>query len=164
MKFEIDWHGQEYLMEWLDNTDFESLENVIQVYGFIFDENKRICVVDCSKGYWSLPGGGPEDYDKDFEDTLKREVDEEADLNIKNIRRVGCFRVTPLGDNCSRDVHYILRYVAEVDKIKKQSIDPCNGKINERKFIEMDEFGDYIDWESGKFQLMKALKILEKKG
>ncbi len=161
MKSEIEWAGQKYLMEWLDDTDFENLDNVVQSYGFVFDEEGRLCIVDCSNGYWCLPGGKPEDCDESFEDTLIREVDEEADLDIKNIRRIGCFRVTPLGENCERKVHHILRYVAEVDRIREQTIDPCNGKIGLRKFVGADEFCDYVDWgENGAFQLEKALAVL----
>ena len=88
MKYEVNWHDQTYQMEWVDTTDFEELENVIQAYGFIFDDDGKLCIVDCNKGYWCLPGGKPEDCDENFEATLIREVDEEADLDIKNIKRI----------------------------------------------------------------------------
>jgi len=161
MEFEIDWKGQKYLMEWLDNVDFESLDNVVQAYGFVFDEEGKICIVDCNNGYWGLPGGGPEDCDETFEDTLRREIEEEADLDIKNIKRVGCFRVTSLSDNCEREgVHHILRYVAEVDKVKERTIDPCIGKIGLRKFVDVGDFSKFVNWgESGEFQLKKALGV-----
>lgn len=150
-------------MEWFDNTDFENLENVVQAYGFIFDKEGKLCIVDCNKGYWCLPGGTLENYDKSFEDTLIREVDEEADLDIKNIKRVGYFKVTPISDNCEREkIHYLLRYVAEVDKIKNQTIDPANGKISLRKFIRPEEFSTFIDWENGVLQLKKAIDVFKK--
>ena len=165
MKSEIDWHGQKYLMEWVNDIDFENLKNVTQAYGFIFDENERICIVDCNKGYWSLPGGGPEDYDESFDNTLIREVDEEADLDIKNIKRIGCFKITPLSDNCERkEIHYLLRYVAEVDKIKEQTIDPAENAIAMRKFIDPKDFLKFVKWDdNGMFQLEKALDILKNK-
>ncbi len=162
MKEEIIWAGQKYLMEWLEDTNFEDLENVSQAYGFIFDSGGKLCVVDCNKGYWCLPGGHPEECDKTFEDALIREVDEEADLDIKNIKRVGCFIVTPLSENCERKVHHILRYVAEVDKIKEQTIDPAENAIPLRKFISVEDFGEVVGWgESGNFQLKKALAVWE---
>jgi len=109
-----------------------------------------------------LPGGGPEDYDESFEDVLIREVDEEADLDIKNIKRVGCFKVTSLSDNCERKgIHHVLRYVAEVDNIKEQTIDPAEGAIALRKFVDVGDFSKFVDWgDSGKFQLRKALESL----
>lgn len=165
MKFEVDRKGQKYLMEWSDNVDFEELDNVLQSYGFVLDEEGKLCIVDCNKGYWCLPGGKPEDCDKNFEDTLIREVDEEADLDIKNIRRVGCFKITPLSYNCERkDVHHILRYVAEVDKMKEQTIDPAENVIPLRKFIKPEEFLDFVKWDdNGEFQLKKALAVFENK-
>jgi 8-oxo-dGTP pyrophosphatase MutT (NUDIX family) len=162
MKWEITWAGQKYLMEWLDHTNFEELENVIQSYGFIFDKEGKICIVDCNKGYWSLPGGKPEDEDDTFEETLIREVDEEADLDIKNIKRVGCFKCTALGDNCERKgVTHILRYIAEVEKIKEQTIDPAENAIPLRKFIDSKDFLEFVKWDdNGEFQLKKALEKL----
>ena len=160
MKFEIDWKGEKYLTEWMADVDFEKLDNITQSYGFVFDKEGKVCIVDCSKGYWSLPGGHPKEEDSSFEDTLKREVDEEADLDIKNIKRMGYFKVVPLSENCKMGVHYALRYVSEVDKIKEQSIDPCNGKVGIRKFVRPNEFNDYVKWgESGDFQMARALEV-----
>lgn len=159
MGFEIDWKGQRYLMEWSSETDFESLDNVVQAYGFIFDETGKICVVDCNKGYWSLPGGKPEG-DETFEETFIREVDEEADLDIKNIERLGCFRVTPLSENCDRGVHHILRFIAEVERIKEQTVDPAEGAIAIRDFVEAEKFSEVVKWgESGELQLRRALEM-----
>ncbi|MBU2577161.1 MAG: NUDIX domain-containing protein [Nanoarchaeota archaeon] len=164
MEFNIDWKGQKYLMEWLDDVDFESLENVVQAYGFIFDKNGKLCIINCT-GNWCLPGGTIEDYDNNFEDTLIREVNEEADLDIENIKRVGCFKCTSLSDNCERKgVHHILRYVADVDNIKEQTEDPAIGKIPERKFIDTEDFLKFVPWgDSGAFQLKKALEVLNGK-
>ena len=162
MKFEIDWKGQKYLMEWFDSVDFESLENVTQSYGFVFDDEGRVCIVDCNKGYWTLPGGGVEDYDDSFEDTLIREVDEEADLDIKNIKRVGYFRVSSLSENCEKmGIHHILRYIATVDRVKEPTIDPATGVVGSRKFVRAEDFSKFVNWgDSGKFQLKKALEAL----
>ena len=163
MKSEVLWHGQKYGMEWLDETNFEKLENVTQSYGFVFDSEGKLCIIDCN-GYWCLPGGKPEEEDATFEDTLIREVDEEADLDIKNIKRVGCFKCTALSDNCERKgVHHILRYVAEVDNVKESSIDPANGKIPKRKFIDPKDFSEVVGWENGEFQLNKAMEVLNGK-
>ena len=164
MKSEINWKGQKYLMEWFDDVNFEDLKNVTQVYGFVFDGDGKLCIVDCNKGYWSLPGGGPESYDVNFEDTLIREVDEEADLDIQNIQRVGYFRITPISDNCEKGIHHIVRYVAEVDNVREQTIDPAENAIALRKFIEPNEFLDFVDWkDNGEFQLKKALEVLNGK-
>lgn len=163
MKSEIEWRGQKYLIEWLDRIDFENLEEVTQVYGFIFDKEGKLCISDCNKGYWGLPGGKPENCDESFEDVLIREVNEEANLDIKNIKRVGCFKITLLSDNCGRGVHYVLRYVAEVDRMKKQTIDPAEGVISLRKFIYPRDFSKFVKWgDNGEFQLKKAIEVFRK--
>jgi len=161
MKYDVEWRGQKYTMEWFEETNFEELENATQAYGFIFNEDKKVCIVNFRKDYWTLPGGTPEEYDKTFEDTLKREADEEADLDLKNVTRVGYFKVTPISDNCERkDIHYALRFAAEVDKLKEQTIDPDEGFIPERKFISPKDFKKYTGWDNGAFQLKKAMEAL----
>ena len=150
-------------MEWFDETDFETLENVVQSYGFIFDDNGHVCVVNCEGKRWSLPGGHPEDYDDNFEDTLIREVDEEADLDIKNIKRIGYFKVIPLTENCELETHHALRYITEVEKIKDQTIDPAVNLIPKREFVHPDKFNEFVNWgENGVYQLKKALDSFRK--
>jgi ADP-ribose pyrophosphatase YjhB (NUDIX family) len=161
MKEEVIWRGQKYLMEWLDETNFENLDDATHVCGFIFDENKNLCIVDTNKGYWGLPGGAVEEIDETFEVALMREAEEEADLEIKEIIRIGCFKVTPISENCERGVHHLLRFVARVNKIKDQTIDPAEGVISLRKFIDPSRFLEFVDWkDSGQFQLDKALAVL----
>jgi ADP-ribose pyrophosphatase YjhB (NUDIX family) len=161
MKSEIEWRGQRYIMEWFDRQDFEGLKEVTQAYGFVFNKDKKVCVINCT-GHWCLPGGHPESYDKSFEDTLRREVDEEADLDIKNIKRLGYFKITPLNDKCERKgVHYLLRYAAEVVKIKEQTIDPAVGIIPKRRFISPKSFEKVTGWkDNGNFQLKKAMEAI----
>lgn len=163
MKDEVNWKGQIYEMEWFDSVDFESLDNVMHVYGHLFDEDGNLCVVDCCDGRWVLPGGHVEECDKSFEDTLIREVAEEADLKIKNIRRLGFWRASPVSDNCTKGVHHVVDFVADVDEVLEQTPDPCHGKMNVRKFISPDEFSNYVKLgKTGDFQIKKVLEFLEK--
>lgn len=162
MKFEIDWKGEKFLVEWSDETNFEDLKNVGGVAGFIFDEKGRFCIVKTkSKKAWTLPGGGPEKEDNNFEDTLIREVIEEADLEIKNIKRLGYLKGKLKKE---KDwTNYQLRYVAEVKKINSQTMDPAENAITERKFIATKDFNKYCGWgKNGDFQLNKALKLFKK--
>ena len=156
-----DWGDFE--MEWSDNTDFESLNNVIGSQGFIFNDEGKFCIVKfSSKEHWLITGGKPEKYDKTYEDTLTREVDEEADLEIKDIKRVG-YVISYRKDNPKKK-EYSLRYTANVSRIKSQTIDPAYNEIPGRKFIFPEEFDKYCGWgENGDFQMKKVLeKRLEK--
>jgi 8-oxo-dGTP pyrophosphatase MutT (NUDIX family) len=152
----------EWQMEWSDNTDFENLEPVIGVEGFVFDENGKFCIIKLSsRKEWMITGGKTEKVDKNFEETLIREVDEEADLEIKDIKRVGY--VTSYKKDFPEKKNYSLRYLARVKKIKDQTIDPAYNEIPKRKFIFPEEFNRHCGWaEFGDFQMKKVLKILKR--
>ncbi|MDP2947470.1 MAG: GNAT family N-acetyltransferase [Nanoarchaeota archaeon] len=160
-KFVVEWEGNFYDCEWFDDTIFENIKGEIRgVHGFIFDDNKNICLVKFpGKDHWQVPGGHPESYDKSFDETLVREVDEEVDLELKEIKRVGYIKAVPRGDFDT--VNYALRYVAEVEKIKEQTIDPAEGIIPEREFVKPEEFENFTGWiRNGNFQIKKALERL----
>jgi len=148
-------------MEWSDDTNFEKLKNVIGAQGFVFDDRGRFCIIKLSpKEKWLITGGKPEKEDKTYEDTLIREVDEEADLEIKDIRKVG-YIISYKKDNPEKK-EYSLRYVARVKKIKKQTIDPAYNEIPKRKFIFPKDFNKYCGWgENGEFQIKKVLSKIK---
>lgn len=148
-------------MEWSDKTDFEKLDNVIGAQGFVFNDKGKFCIIKLScKKHWLITGGKPEKFDKSFEDTLIREVDEEADLEIKDIKRVGY--VISYKKDSPEKKEYSLRYVARVKKIKPQTIDPAYNEIPQRKFIFPEEFDKYCGWgENGEFQIKKALSKIK---
>lgn len=163
MKFEIPWEKDIYDCEWFDDTDFEKLDKVLSVLGFIFDDDGKMCVVNFKDtDAWSLPGGHLEDYDKDFEACLIRETVEEADLELKDISRIGYMSSIKRGGGEDTRNNQ-LRYVARVHKINEQTVDPAEGYIPERKFIDPSEFTGHVKWNSnGEHQLKRALKVLEK--
>ena len=158
MEFIVNFKGKILDNEWYDKTNFENLDNVTQAYAFIFDEFGKVCLIKY-KGMWGIPGGTPELEDRSFEETLIREVKEEADLEIKEISRVGYIKVIPRDGS---KIHYLLRYAAFVDKINDQTEDPAIGEILERKFIEPGDISKYINWGKCEFQLNKALSILSR--
>ena len=155
----------DFEMEWSDDINFEKLRydksgKVIGAQGFVFNDEEKFCVIKLSsKKTWLITGGKPEKTDKTFEDTLIREVDEEADLDIKDIKRVGCIIAWKKGH--PEEKEYSLRYVARVKKIKPQTIDPAYNEIPQRKFISPEEFDKYCGWgDNGEFQIKKVLKVL----
>jgi 8-oxo-dGTP pyrophosphatase MutT (NUDIX family) len=155
------WEGREIDLFWHEETDFSKLGNVTQVYGFLFIENGKICIVSHNDGrLWALPGGGPEPEDKSYEETLIRESDEEADIEIANIKALGYiegdYRDKPQG----KRQH--IRMYGEIIKINEQTIDPAYGKILLRKFIKPEEFLDYCPWgKTGKRMIEMAVEVWE---
>ena len=164
MKFEIEWEGKTYECNWVEETDFEKLDKITSILGFIFNEEGQLCLVNFpKKENWCLPGGHLEDYDKSHLDCLIREVDEEADLVLKDITPLGYIESKVKGEKEIADRQ--LRFVAKVDKMNPQTIDPAEGIIPERKFIDPKEFVEHTGWIGGNglLQLNKALEILNKK-
>lgn len=161
MKEKINWNDQEYELEWVDDTDIEGLENINQVYGFLFTKDEKLCIVRPSEIQgWRLPGGTPEKEDKDWKATLIRESDEEADIELdkESLKIIGYLKITPLSENCEKPLHYALRVKGDVIKINDQTIDIAEGLINEREFIDPKEFLNYCPWgETGKAQINKVL-------
>ncbi len=160
MKFEIEHKGNIYDCEWFDDTDFEKINPIIQASGFIFNNKKEVCVINVKKEQeWTLPGGRVESSDKTIEHTFKREVDEEADLDLRNIQGLGYIKVVPR--NNPEKYFYSVRFVALVDKSRKQTKDPAEGIVGKRIFIKPEDFVEYTGWgENGEFQIKKALEIL----
>ncbi|RLG12250.1 hypothetical protein DRN73_03235 [Candidatus Pacearchaeota archaeon] len=157
--FEIHYRGEIYDSEWNDNDNFEEVK-VHSVAGFLFDEKGRICLVRVNKSRgWTLVGGRIEEYDKTPEDALKREAEEEADIELKNIKRLGYWKTSPRKN--PKEINYTGRFVAEIKKIKPQTIDPAENIICERIFISPKDFDKYTRWgDNGIFQIKKALKMM----
>jgi ADP-ribose pyrophosphatase YjhB (NUDIX family) len=163
MKFEISHDNITYDTEWVESTDFEKVK-MHSVIGFIFDKSGKLCMIRINKKRgWTLVGGRVEEYDLTPEDALIRETNEEADLDLKNIKRIGYWKTT--NKNNPKEITYSARFVAEVKKVKPQTIDPAEGIIPERKFISptFKEFNRHTYWgKNGEFQLKKALSLLKK--
>ncbi len=157
--FIIKWGKSTFDCEWSDDTDFEKLSKVHGVHAFIFNDKGEICIAKWKKNkYWGDIGGKPEKCDKTFEDTLIREADEEVDLDLKDIKRVGYYSSTLRG---TKNTKYSAMMIARVKKIKPQTLDPACGEIPQRKFVKPKDFNKYCNWgENGEFQIKKALEKL----
>ncbi len=161
MKELVNWSGQIYEMNWIDKVDEKVFDNLQQVYGFLFTEDKKLCIVrPTEKRGWRLPGGGPEIEDKDWKETIIREAKEEADviLDYDSLKIIGAIKNTPKSKNCERKEGYALRVIGKIKEIKKQTEDIAENLINERIFINPGEFNDYLNWgKFGEHQLKKAI-------
>lgn len=161
MEFEVEAHGSIYDCNWVESNNFSNLKGKIRSsMGFIFDNQNRLCIVNFPhKKYWSLPGGKVEESDQNYLASLVREVDEEADLDIGGIRKIGFIRA--ISRSNPKNVYYGLRFFARIEKIRSQTTDPAEGLIPERKFIAPDKFDDYFHWgKNGRSQLKAALREL----
>lgn len=163
MKENVNWQNQIYEMEWLDSFDKEILKNLSQVYGFLFTEEGKLCIVrPTEKRGWRLSGGGPEDEDEDWKDTIIRESLEEADiiLDKESLEILGLIKISPKSKNCEKGIHYSLRISGKIIGIQEQTEDIAEGLVNERLFIEPENFLKYCPWgKLGEHQIKLAKEI-----
>jgi len=130
-------------LSWHEINDFSNIKDVKQCYGICFDKKGKILIIK-NKGKWFLPGGTPEKGET-FEQTLIREIDEEADVEINNIKPLGYNKIEEI-KNGKKSIFYQLRFFARVSKIKNQTPDPATNIIFKRKFIKPEKFLSYTFW------------------
>jgi len=162
MKFSFEWRGDMYDCEWIEDFDkdnFRKFENIIGAHAFVFDDDNKLLLVKVGPNDpWALPGGHPEKGDSSLEQTLIREVDEEADVEVKDVAPIGIMRSCKRG---TRDVQHQVRFIARVSKIKEPTVDIATGNIPERKFIDTADFIKEVGWgENGEWQIKRALEVL----
>ena len=129
-------------------------EKYKQVSGYIFNDQNELLIVK-TKGVWTIPGGHPELYEYTI-GTLIREIMEEACVSIKDIKYIGAVEVVEFNE-----IYYQLRYVAKVKKIYRFKKE---WETSERKFVKIEELGNYIKWCDGvtfKAQMVTVLKNLK---
>ncbi len=141
---------------WHTKSDFLSLKPITQVYGVCFDRSGNILIMREVGKSWNIPGGTPESNETP-EITLKRELEEEVDITITRCEMIGYFEVVS-----DEPTSYQVRYAAIIDKINPQTIDPATNAIHERKFIQPNEFFDYIHYEEYRPMLEEAIRWCEK--
>ena len=159
MKEKIDYNGLKFELTWSDQTNFEKLKNVSQAYGVLFNKKGEILIISTDEGnHWGLPGGTPEKYDKNFEETLIREISEEGDVEVENVIRLGFQNVSSL-DKSIPDKQQ-LRYFGKIKKINKQTIDPAYNKILLRKFVKPEKFIQETGWgKIAEYVISKSVKL-----
>lgn len=131
---------------WITDSSYENYSPITQVYGVCFTKEGKVLIVK-NLGDWIIPGGTPEPGES-VHQTLKREVDEEASVDIGICKMIGCCEVHfPNNPNKLHGEHfYQLRYVALIEKIKELKPDPATGRTFAREFIAPTEFNKYVKW------------------
>ncbi len=131
---------------WIAADNYEKYRKYTQVSGMCFTKEGKILIIRRTPE-WHLPGGKPENKETP-EQTLKREVEEEASVIISECKMIGCFKIDfPNNPNPKEgEQFYQLRYVAIIEKINETKLDPATGLLYERKFVTPEEFNKHIQW------------------
>lgn len=147
--------GNFYDITYNDADDFNKLtkKHIKQAYGVCFYGDKLV-VVHNKKGHWNLPGGTVEEGEH-YEETLKRELQEEADMKVLAYKPIGYQYTTSLHGNPI----YQLRYVAQVEPYGEFEKDP-DGAIDRFKLINAADVKKYFDWgKIGDRLIERALEL-----
>lgn len=141
---------------WVESEVPKGLE-IRQVYGFIFNPDGRIFLLEDEGGH-NLPGGRPEN-DESMLETLIREVAEEVQIRITVPNYLGYQLIK--GDEEFAQV----RLVALIDQILPTAFDPSTGRRYLRLWVPPIHANDLLGWgDSGRHQIASAINAASKIG
>lgn len=138
-------NGTQVKNTWIKTYEVEKYSPIRQVYGVVFNDKNEILICRSSKEKdWQIPGGSPEKGET-IEETLKRELLEEVDIEVSNIKPIGVQEAT-LPDSPNKKPIYQVRCIAKLTKLLPQTSDPDSGNTWERKFVPANEITKYVKW------------------
>ncbi len=144
----INWHGNKVTYTWIPTTKIKKYQPIRNVIGLCLNDNQEVLICrETEEEGWKLPGGRPEDNETPIE-TLKRELMEEADIEVNNIKAIGTQRVDfPNNPKQSEgDLFYQVRYFCKIEKMFPQTVDPDTGVLYDRKFVPLRQLNNYLKW------------------
>lgn len=137
-----------------------------QVYGVCFNDNDEILVVEeYWRGTWTIMGGAP-DEGETAEQTLARELMEEADVELVKMYPIGVQKVEEFYEDryTPSSVYYQWRFVGRIAKLHPQTPDPDTGITYQRKFVPKSEINEVVDWgPTGEAMFKAAIETLDRR-
>lgn len=152
--------GVEYILEYTDTDSFDALDptKCTQVYAVCFSGDKMVIGFGGKKQAWGLIGGTIEN-EETFKETLKREIQEESNMEVLTCLPIGYQKVVDTRDN---SFVYQLRYVCKARPHGPFVSDPAGG-VTEIKLIDPKSYKEYFDWGTiGERIVERAMELLPK--
>jgi len=105
------------IIEYQDTNSFKTIpyEQCTQILCFAFYQNRLLLVHDMHKNRWVLPGGSIE-RGESFEDTVKRELYEEANVKLLFAQAIGYQTIYI----ANKQPKYQLRFYCEIEPFGKR--------------------------------------------
>lgn len=135
--------GVTYFFEYCDADTFLHLDKsaCTQIYAVCFVGEQIVIVYGGKKGTWGLVGGTIEEGET-FEETLRREIQEESNMEVLSFLPVGYQKVTDARDG---SFVYQLRYMCTARPYGPFASDPA-GTVTAIKLIDPKDIKHYFDW------------------
>lgn len=149
--------GVKYIFEYEDADSFDHLpiSECRQCYALCFCEDKMVIGFGGHKNMWGLIGGTIE-AGETLEQTLKREIQEESNMEVLKFIPIGYQKVMDTRDN---SFFYQLRYVCTAKPYGPFISDPAE-HITEIKLIDPKDYKQYFDWgEIGERIIKRAIEL-----
>ena len=142
-------------------NSLEGITPITQVYGVCFNDKNEILISrKVGDEKWIIPGGHPEG-NETIEETLEREMIEEADVKVKNIKLVGAQKVHPKGK--PEEYYYQVRCICELEELLPQTIDLAENVNWERKFVPVNKVTEFVQWgNTGNAMFKNAIELYNK--
>ena len=137
--------GVTYTFEYYEADSFDQLprDRIAQVYAIAFYGDRFIVVNNIQKPGSYTPIGGRVEQGEQPEDTLHRELKEEANVAVRSYKPIGYQKVIP--HDSDEGVFYQLRYAAKVEPFGPFEGDP-DGKVTEVICADPAAYKQYFDW------------------
>ncbi len=145
-----------------DRREMDGYQPCTQVYGICFNDGADILVIDeKGNGTWKIVGGKPQAGEIP-EQTLARELMEEANVELQEMLPVGVQRVEEFfPDKGQPKVYYQWRFAGVIARLLPPTPDPDTGRIYQRKFVPVSEINEAVKWgETGKAMFAAAVDRL----
>ena len=140
-----------------------------QIYVFcILPDNKVVLVRDSGETRFTPPGGGVEtEAGEDSLTAAKREVLEEAQIKLSQLKLLGSLEIENPSDVDKIQQHHLqVRYVSHIDSLPDFVPNKDGWETEERIVIQAEELPEYISWlkyPSGEVQYRMLLDYLNGK-
>lgn len=142
----IEWQGKGYDIEYNDADSFDDLplHQIRQVYGLCFCAGKLVIGRRAKDGTWGYLGGHPKKGES-LEQTLRREIREESNMDLLRFQPIGYQIVCGF----EGEKEFQLRYCCIVEPIGEFTHDPdlsATGGIDAIQLIDPAAYRNYVEW------------------